>query len=762
LDRAEGGASGLNQELAETSRELGRVERQADDSADAVLRVGTRGVSAFSNLRGSIIGVAAGLAAIQGIQVLGRGFAAAIQDASNLEESLSKTNVVFGDFADTIEQVAADAPRALGLSTQAALEATATFGNLFVALGLSQSAAADLSPDIVQLGADLASFNNITVDEALTSLRSGLVGEVEPLRRLGVAINAAVVEQKALELGLVDASGAVTEAGKVQARYALILEQTATAQGDYARTADGIANTQRTLQAEFQNISTALGEALLPAYQALLELAPALADSFESLVPVIGSLATSAADAAPSMQSFADALQALGAVPVAVGTLQGTFQGVFDVLVGGARALTDTEAGLNQIETGIGRIQDAALAFDLSQLRNNLVDTLQAGVDPATALGNALVELSNLDLNTGELQAEAAAFAQIAGLDPSRLADLSLFLQQAGEQAGLSTDEVLALRTALSGLAGAEFARRTPGGGEGDEARRRQQVAEATLNEAAALEVLGEAADTAGISIFDLLQSEDELEPSLTAASDALSASTVEYLRQVGAIDQLGQAVETLPGTMEAAAAALRDEQGEIVEDFDTFFTNLQDQLAQREQFESNLAILRALGLDNLADVFDDAGLEAASALADAISNPQSATEAERQLSGQYVGVGESLVDDLRSGIEAAGGEVTTALIDNILQAAILADSPETRAALAQLAEALRLEIPSSIAPVDVFSPEAVRVRNDNAAQGGGRTDLQGETTVIINNPTTQDLNTDAARAAQTISSVTRFRTGVQ
>ena len=101
------------------------------------------------------------------------------------------------------------------------MEATATFGNLFVALGLSQEAAATLSPDIVQLASDLASFNNIGVEEAVEKLRSGLVGEAEPLRTLGVNINEALVQAKALELGLVTSAGAATEAGKVQARYAL-------------------------------------------------------------------------------------------------------------------------------------------------------------------------------------------------------------------------------------------------------------------------------------------------------------------------------------------------------------------------------------------------------------------------------------------------------------------------------------------------------------------------------------------------------------
>ena len=103
--------------------------------------------------------------------------------------------------------------------------------------------------------------------DALEKLRSGLVGEAEPLRVLGVNINEATTKAKAFELGLVGANGVVSEAAKVQARYALILEQTVTAQGDFARTADGVANTQRTLTAEWENAQVVIGQALprLPA-----------------------------------------------------------------------------------------------------------------------------------------------------------------------------------------------------------------------------------------------------------------------------------------------------------------------------------------------------------------------------------------------------------------------------------------------------------------------------------------------------------------
>lgn len=203
--------------------------------------------------------------------------------ASDLAESQSKVNVVFGEFAPAVSSYS-KAADAIGLSDRAALEATGTFGNLFTALGLSREAASKLSPDVVSLGADLASFNNLGVDEALEKLRSGLVGEAEPLRSLGVALTEGAVAAKAVELGLAKSTSEVSESAKVQARFALIMEQTKNAQGDFARTSDGLANKQRILAARFDDIKAALGARLLPVITSVTSL---LADNLPNALDVV-------------------------------------------------------------------------------------------------------------------------------------------------------------------------------------------------------------------------------------------------------------------------------------------------------------------------------------------------------------------------------------------------------------------------------------------------------------------------------------------
>lgn len=251
-----------------------------DKASEAFKKVGTAAEKTGGSYK-KFAGVAAGALAGIGIAAFAKD---AIGAASDLNETMSKSSVVFGKNADAIANWSNSSAESLGMSKQQAVEAAASFGNLFVALKLGQGPAANMSQNLVQLAADLASFNNVDPAEALDALRSGLVGETEPLRRFGVNLNEATISQKALEMGLVSTTkGTLPPAIKAQAAYALILDQTKTAQGDYARTSDGLANSQRTLTAEIENAKAGLGEALLPAMQAVTHTANAALGVFNKL-----------------------------------------------------------------------------------------------------------------------------------------------------------------------------------------------------------------------------------------------------------------------------------------------------------------------------------------------------------------------------------------------------------------------------------------------------------------------------------------------
>lgn len=224
-----------------------------------------------------------------------------IMAASDMNESLSKVGVVFGQSSDQVVAWSKNSAQALGISSQKALEAAGTYGNLFQAFGLGQGQAQDMSTSLVQLAADMASFNNTSIDDAILALRSGLSGETEPLKRFGVALNDVRLKEQAMSMGLIkSATGPLPVAAKAQAAYALILHDTVLAQGDYARTADGAANTMKSLAAEFQNAKVALGNALLPAFRALL----AVLKLIVPLLTAIGSFFTENADAIKTYATF--------------------------------------------------------------------------------------------------------------------------------------------------------------------------------------------------------------------------------------------------------------------------------------------------------------------------------------------------------------------------------------------------------------------------------------------------------------------------
>jgi hypothetical protein len=235
----------------------------------------------MKSMIGSLKGVAATMgAAFAGTQIVQ--FAKdTVMAASSMAESVSKVNVVFGQGASEVLKFGESAAENLGISNQAALEAAGTYGNLFQAFGLGQGQAQQMSTSLVQLASDMASFNNTSIDDAITALRSGLSGETEPLKRFGVALQDTRLKTEAFSMGLIKSTkDALTPAAKAQAAYAIIMRDTALAQGDYARTADGTANTMKTLKAKFDDAKVALGEALMPAFRALLTL-------LNILVPVL-------------------------------------------------------------------------------------------------------------------------------------------------------------------------------------------------------------------------------------------------------------------------------------------------------------------------------------------------------------------------------------------------------------------------------------------------------------------------------------------
>jgi uncharacterized protein YukE len=207
----------------------------------------------------------------------------AITAASNMEESLSKVNVIFGRGAKDVEKFARTAAKELGQSQQAVLNAAGAFGTFGKAAGLSGVDLATFSNDFTTLATDLASFNNTSPEEAVMAIGAALRGEAEPLRRFGVLLNDATLRQEALTLGIYDGKGALTSQQKILAAQSAIYKQTGDAQGDFMRTSDGLANSQRTLAATFENVKAKFGAAFLEQAKTATQNITFLAQAFDKL-----------------------------------------------------------------------------------------------------------------------------------------------------------------------------------------------------------------------------------------------------------------------------------------------------------------------------------------------------------------------------------------------------------------------------------------------------------------------------------------------
>lgn len=184
--------------------------------------------------------------------------------ASDLEEVQNVVDVTFGQGAAQIEEFAKTASTAFGLTELQTKQFSGTIGAMVKSMGLTEAEALDMSTSLVGLTGDMASFYNLDHETAFEKIRSGISGETEPLKQLGINMSVANLEAYALTKGIKKAYDEMSEAEKVQLRYGYIMEQTTDAQGDFVRTQDSYANQVRVLQNNLDTMAANIGSALIP------------------------------------------------------------------------------------------------------------------------------------------------------------------------------------------------------------------------------------------------------------------------------------------------------------------------------------------------------------------------------------------------------------------------------------------------------------------------------------------------------------------
>jgi hypothetical protein len=232
----------------------------------------------------SFVGQANTILAGMGVGVsaaaIGKFFADAVSAASDLNESTNKVQVTFGSASASVIAFAEEMAAKFGLVKSTTLDAAANIGLIAQGAGYDTSGAANLSTTLVKLAADASSFFNVPIDVALEKIRSGLVGEAEPLREFGVLLSEDAVKAEAYRSGIAQVGQDLTDQQKVMARAVIIQRELGTASGDLERTQDGLANQLRKVSGDWENFKAVMGEDMVPAVSELIGLGYDLADAF--------------------------------------------------------------------------------------------------------------------------------------------------------------------------------------------------------------------------------------------------------------------------------------------------------------------------------------------------------------------------------------------------------------------------------------------------------------------------------------------------
>lgn len=208
----------------------------------------------------------------------------AVEKSMDYTENMNLFTVSMGEYASEANAYAESVSAAMGIDTSEWVRAQGVFMTMATGFGVAGDRAAIMSKNLTQLGYDLSSFYNIDTETAMLKLKSGLAGELEPLRAIGYDLSQAKLEATALELGIDKSVSSMTQAEKAQLRYYAIMTQVTEAQGDMARTLDDPANQVRVLKSEFNMAAREIGNIFIPALTAILPYAIAV-------TRVIGNLA---------------------------------------------------------------------------------------------------------------------------------------------------------------------------------------------------------------------------------------------------------------------------------------------------------------------------------------------------------------------------------------------------------------------------------------------------------------------------------------
>lgn len=354
--------------------------------------------------------------------------AAALKLAGDAEETQSKFDEVFGEMAADAEAWADKFGGAVGRSRTDLKATSATFGDMLQGMGATREESLKLAAAMTQLGVDIASFSNTADEEAWLSLRSAITGEYEAMKKYGVVLNEATVNQELLNMGVAGGAAEATNAEKAQARLNLITKATANAQGDAERTAGSFSNQMKALTSDLKDVTEELGAELIPLAQDGISLARGGLETFKNLddgtkklivtvaglaavtgptLLVGGKLLTAAAETSaaykrfhlvlnekviPGLKAQIAQMKIAGstarATALSMGVLAGATAGLAAGVVVANRYVTDAEEKARRLQDAIDALADSS-GHSSDELRD-MAQRLREGADASQFYAKAL------------------------------------------------------------------------------------------------------------------------------------------------------------------------------------------------------------------------------------------------------------------------------------------------------------------------------------------------------------------------------------
>lgn len=320
---------------------------------------------------GLTIGVTAPLLAIG---------AAAVSAAADAEESQSKFDAVFKDMSGSVSAWADDHAEATNRSAIDLRDYAATLQDTFVPLGFARDKAAEMSTALVDLGVDLASFNNRADPEVINNLTSAIVGNHEAVRSFGIVITQATLNQELFNMGIAGGAKEATEQEKALARMNIIVSSTSDAQGDAARTAESFTNQVKGLTAKLKDAGISIGNVLIPPLSAMIGWFNSLLDAFNNL--------------SPEMKTF---IVVLGGLAAAIGPVLaaiGTLTLAIPALIAAMGPLVAVAGPIALLTIGLGAAAAAVIAFK-DQIGSALLFALSKAVGGLASFAGGASKLAS-------------------------------------------------------------------------------------------------------------------------------------------------------------------------------------------------------------------------------------------------------------------------------------------------------------------------------------------------------------------------------